>query len=58
MSRAEVQRQLEFLFLCEVLLATGGNIAEAARRMGMNRYWLSGLTGKLNLNLDEFSTVG
>jgi formate hydrogenlyase transcriptional activator len=57
-ARAEAQRQVEILFLREILSATEGNITEAARRTGMNRSWLSELVGKHNLDLDQFRSVG
>jgi DNA-binding NtrC family response regulator len=57
-ARADAQRQVEILFLREILSATDGNVTEAARRTGMNRSWLSELIGKHNLDLDQFRDVG
>jgi DNA-binding NtrC family response regulator len=40
-ARDEAQKMVERLFLEEMLSITGGNVAEAARRVRMNRSWLS-----------------
>jgi DNA-binding NtrC family response regulator len=57
-ARGEAQKIVEWLFLEEMLSITGGNVAEAARRAGMNRSRLSELIRKYELDLSQFRSVG
>ncbi|MBM3242574.1 response regulator [Candidatus Poribacteria bacterium] len=57
-ARDEAQKQVELLFLKEILSTASGNVAEAARRTGMNRSWLSELISKHQLDLSQFRSVG
>ena len=53
-AKAEAQREIERLFLMELLCNTKGNVSEAARKSGMNRSWLTELIGKHGLDLRQF----
>jgi DNA-binding NtrC family response regulator len=57
-ARAEVQEKVELMFLKEILSTTNGNVTKAARRVGMNRSWLSEMISKHQLDLDQFRNVG
>jgi len=57
-ARAEAQKKVERLFLTELLSSTHGNISEAARQTGMNRSWLTELTGKHGLNPYTYKVDG
>jgi transcriptional regulator with GAF, ATPase, and Fis domain len=57
-ARDEAQRRIELLFLKKILSATDGNVAEAARKTGMNRSWLSEMISKHKLDLNQFRSVG
>ncbi len=51
---AEAARGVERHFLTELLTTAGGNIAEAARRVGMNRSWLHQLLARHGLDPKTF----
>jgi Nif-specific regulatory protein len=53
-AKAEAQREIERLFLTELLSNTNGNVSEAAREAGMNRSWLAQLVSKNQLDLTQF----
>jgi len=51
---AAASRDVERLFLTELLAASGGNVTEAARRVGMNRSWLHQLLVRHRLSPRAF----
>jgi transcriptional regulator with GAF, ATPase, and Fis domain len=53
-ARIEVQERVGRLFLENLLSDTNGNVAEAARKSGMNRSWLTEMISKHGLNLDQY----
>jgi DNA-binding NtrC family response regulator len=57
-ARAKAQREIEYLFLTELLSSTRGNVSEAARRAGMDRSWLIELIGRHQLDLRQFRDEG
>jgi len=57
-AREEAQREVEHLFLVELLSSTRGNVSEAARKAGMNRSWLTELVNKHGLNSNRYRDSG
>jgi transcriptional regulator with GAF, ATPase, and Fis domain len=57
-ARAKAQREIEYLFLTELLSSTRGNVSEAARKAGMDRSWLIELIGRYQLDLSQFRNEG
>lgn len=57
-ARAKAQREIEYLFLTELLSSTSGNVSKAARRAGMDRSWLIELIGRHQLDLSQFRDEG
>ena len=57
-ARLKAQREIEHLFLTELLSNTRGNVSEAARRAGMDRSWLIELIGRHQIDLRQFRSEG
>jgi len=57
-ARAKAQREIEHLFLTELLSNTHGNVSKAARKAGMDRSWLIELIGRHQLDLSQFRGDG
>jgi DNA-binding NtrC family response regulator len=53
-ARIKAQERVEHLFLTKLLSDTNGNVAEAARKSGMNRSWLTEMINKHSLDLDQY----
>jgi transcriptional regulator with GAF, ATPase, and Fis domain len=57
-ARTKAQREIEHLFLSELLSSTHGNVSEAARRADMDRSWLIELIGRHQIDLSQFRGEG
>jgi len=57
-AKTEAQARIERLFLRDLLSQTHGNVSEAARRAGMNRYWLMDLIRKHQIDPRQFRALG
>jgi len=58
LARIKAQEKIERLFLMNLLSVTHGNVAEAARKSGMNRSWLTEMISKHGLDSDQYRDVG
>lgn len=57
-AKTEAQQRIELMFLRDLLSSTRGNVSEAARKAGMNRYWLMELIKKHDLDVNHFKSLG
>ena len=56
-ARQEAGKEIERLFLMELLSKTCGNMSEAARQAGMNRSWLEQMIGRHRIEPSRFREV-
>jgi transcriptional regulator with GAF, ATPase, and Fis domain len=57
-AKNKVKREIEHLFLSDLLSSTHGNVSKAARKADMDRSWLIELIGRHQIDLSRFRDEG